>query len=506
MAVTLPLDFFSEAELREKVAKDLTIKQWGKDVSTGKIIVRRQWKFYAFDRETKTITVPRVYARAVFSGREGLSEGAWKTVAFPPLLPSLSLSPSQRIAYDKALFSLKRTGGAIIDLPPGSGKTVIGMELARELSLLTVIVVPRTVLLDQWKRTWEKMFDPKTQKDDKDATQENRKSPKLPKSPKSPEPPNSKKPKTQQPPPTDQKNDICFVPCEPFTIPPTTKVVLCMDSRVQFITNIHLVGFVIFDEGHILSTPSRVDAILRFKPKFTLVQTATLVRDDGTHKMMKLIAELGYRTNANRIVETQKPKHKFRVVLSETGRYHPQKTNPWTQKLDFSSLLLDMAKDEETNRQIVAIAERERDEGRKVLILSSYIEHVEQLSRLFRDSSNVGLLTSKHKVDKDKPFDFLIGTVPKIGTGFDFSTFFSLVDLSVKTLILTHTVKKWQLFEQLIGRVLLRGDPTMETRIFIVLPENPVFHRHISGLKEWILANGGDIVREVLEKDGDEDE
>jgi superfamily II DNA or RNA helicase len=47
--------------------------------------------------------------------------------------------------------SLKPFGGGIISIPPGKGKTVLGIYLATVLKLRTLIVVNKTFLLNQWK-------------------------------------------------------------------------------------------------------------------------------------------------------------------------------------------------------------------------------------------------------------------------------------------------------------------------------------------------------------------
>jgi superfamily II DNA or RNA helicase len=47
--------------------------------------------------------------------------------------------------------SLKQYGGGIISIPPGKGKTVLGINLITQLGLRALIVVHKTFLLNQWK-------------------------------------------------------------------------------------------------------------------------------------------------------------------------------------------------------------------------------------------------------------------------------------------------------------------------------------------------------------------
>jgi len=85
-------------------------------------------------------------------------------------LPSLSLSSTyrlreyQREALDAWLAGEGNAGSGtrergVLELPTGSGKTVIGIAAMEELGTPALVVVPTIDLLDQWRRELEREFD-----------------------------------------------------------------------------------------------------------------------------------------------------------------------------------------------------------------------------------------------------------------------------------------------------------------------------------------------------------
>ena len=85
-------------------------------------------------------------------------------------LPTLSLSSAyrlrgyQREALDAWLAGEGNAGAGprergVLELPTGSGKTVIGIATMEELGTPTLVVVPTIDLLDQWRRELQREFD-----------------------------------------------------------------------------------------------------------------------------------------------------------------------------------------------------------------------------------------------------------------------------------------------------------------------------------------------------------
>ncbi|PSQ32210.1 DNA repair helicase [Halobacteriales archaeon SW_10_68_16] len=105
--------------------------------------------------------------------RDALAEAAGADLAVEDRvfdLSSLSLSSTyrlreyQQVALDAWLAGEGNAGSGprergVLELPTGSGKTVIGIAAMEELGTPTLVVVPTIDLLDQWRRELEREFD-----------------------------------------------------------------------------------------------------------------------------------------------------------------------------------------------------------------------------------------------------------------------------------------------------------------------------------------------------------
>lgn len=78
---------------------------------------------------------------------------------FAGTAPAVTLRRHQREALD-ALTAARRSRAWVV-LPPGAGKTLVGLEYARRLGDPTVIFGPNTAIQAQWLRQWE-AFRPRT--------------------------------------------------------------------------------------------------------------------------------------------------------------------------------------------------------------------------------------------------------------------------------------------------------------------------------------------------------
>lgn len=73
------------------------------------------------------------------------------------------LWPHQQRAL--AAFELDRQRGnaaTYLVVPPGGGKTLIGLEVARRLGRPTVVLCPNTAIQTQWITQWQTAFAPET--------------------------------------------------------------------------------------------------------------------------------------------------------------------------------------------------------------------------------------------------------------------------------------------------------------------------------------------------------
>src|SRR5690625_3222896 len=78
------------------------------------------------------------------------SQAPWRRSTFP--LPFRRHQGEALDALDQAFASGSRRAWVV--LPPGAGKTVVGLEAARRLGHPIVVFGPNTAIQSQWVSTW----------------------------------------------------------------------------------------------------------------------------------------------------------------------------------------------------------------------------------------------------------------------------------------------------------------------------------------------------------------
>ena len=112
--------------------------------------------FWLHARSPKFLYLPRFYGQSVFVA-DKVKDIRWEgqplaqECAFTSQLrPATKETPAQQEAADQVLHELRRTGGAMLELPCGFGKTVVSLYIAASLGRRTLVVVNTTTLLEQW--------------------------------------------------------------------------------------------------------------------------------------------------------------------------------------------------------------------------------------------------------------------------------------------------------------------------------------------------------------------
>lgn len=67
-----------------------------------------------------------------------------------PFVGQLKESTNQHIASESAIKHIKKTGGGILSLPTGYGKTCVSLYILSQLKVKTLIIVHKDFLLNQW--------------------------------------------------------------------------------------------------------------------------------------------------------------------------------------------------------------------------------------------------------------------------------------------------------------------------------------------------------------------
>lgn len=273
----------------------------------------------------------------------------------------------------------------------------------------------------------------------------------------------------------DEKNSI--------PLDSTTKVILSMSTRVHKIPeNIkNGVGFLIIDEAHCFCTPSAPQVILSFAPKYLLLETATPKRDDN---MCRIIDTL---VGDSRItVISEKIFHVFKV---RTCINLEISTRSWKGKevLDHSDYLTKYSQSEIRNNIICDIACNYKD--RKMILLTERLQHANTLYGLLTArGEKVAILAGSIQTYSDSRI--LIGTISKIGTGFDEKNACpDFAGVRIDFCIICSSIKSPTRLEQCVGRAFRSESPV----VFHLVDENPLAKRHWYECQKWYKSRNGEI-------------
>lgn len=314
---------------------------------------------------------------------------------------------------------------------PGMGKTVIAAYLASKLNLLTIVLAHRTNLLKQWKKTFGKFTD---------AT-------------------------------------VWIVGDK--RIPPDFDVIVCLDKRVCKLDDyiINQIGTLIIDEAHAFCTHSQVSRLLTFHPKYIIAASATLKRDDDMHQMI-------YAMCGDHNI-TREHNKSFNVYKIETSIKGKRENNSTGDGVDWNTLITSLAYNDERNKLIVELALK--NPTYKIVILTGLVEHTKLLYKVFDImKQSVDYLCGNKKNYRDSRI--LIGTISKIGTGFDEESFCdNFGGVKINLGIITHSVKSTSLLKQSVGRVFRSDFPN----IMHLVDDDKTIQNHWTIAKRWYKSKGG---------------
>lgn len=414
------------------------------------------FNFFQLNKESDTLKIPFYYASEVFGLENmGLEHklNKWEKLSSHNRPTIEILRPEQIPVVKQTLNELKKYHTTTIGLPPGFGKTIMGGFLSSELGFKTAIFVPREPLVGQWLKTIATLFYDNN---------------------------------------LDLAKKMTYCPSQPAT---EQKKKLLSEFPYDFIITligradaIHptikaRIGTLILDEAHMLCTAERVKYLLAFSPKYIIAETATMERTDGAHDMMRLLVGThGFFQSSEREFTV------FNLLLEHIAL--PEKLSK-AQTLDYSAFCKSSSENKDLNDAIISMVVK--NPHRKFFILTRLVEHAKWLSEQFVElglSSTYMCGTKK----RHKDVDILCGSFPKIGTGYDVAT--AADEYSGKpadTLILCHTVKSWQPFEQMKGRIMRCGADITPVVIWLSTT-NSITKRHLTGLKSHIRKTGGKIV------------
>lgn len=353
----------------------------------------------------------------------------------------------QKVVVKEVIDFLEGDGSCILAVRTGFGKTICCSYIAAERGVMTVCLMTTKVLELSWINTWREKTTANifivggTKKDNKSFIKSGKKTP---------------------------------------------DVLVCMEQRVSHIPSIWLdkVGLVIIDEAHEFCTQNRLNSIMAFKPSYVIACTATPFRSDKTFSAIELIC------GKDKIVKINE--NPFIVYQVNTNISVPVTKNI-RGDINWADIVSKLSNHDERNQIIVKLVEKNID--KKIIIMTRLVEH----AYILKDALNtvgltdVDMMASTKRNYKDSKV--LIGTISKIGTGFDeANTCEDFKGVRSDVLILCISIKSPNLIEQVAGRIFRVNNPT----IFYLLDDLSVCKSHWNLAKKWYLSRNGTIKKYII--------
>ena len=337
----------------------------------------------------------------------------------------------QTSAVTECLEQLTTTGTTLLAAYPAFGKTVVGAYLTSKLNVIPLIIYHREILQPQWYSTFKDFTDAKI-----------------------------------------------WVVGQPR--PDEANVILCMDTQFKHIPPhiLSMIGCLVIDEAHAFCTPGHIDCWLKVQPKYVITLTATPDRDDGMHSIREAVCGMHgvYRLST-------KP---FTVIRFLTG-IKPILNKNSQGTLDWADLTKQLCTNELRNSYILSLIQSNPDF--KILVLTWSQSHAFLLHKWLQEM-NISAAVMAGNLHTYSDSRVLVGTISKIGTGFDEKAACeNFGGERINLLILVGSTKSEKVIEQTVGRVFRSESPY----VICFVDDVPTIKRHWGIFKKWALFRNATI-------------
>jgi superfamily II DNA or RNA helicase len=326
----------------------------------------------------------------------------------------------------------------VIKLDTAFGKTIVALKLVEATQLKTLIIVPRSSILDQFIEESKKYFD-----------------------------------------------------YEPGVI--QGKVWKIKDITIASISTLQQrdlkeivshFGMVIVDECQGAVTDARLKVIQSFNPSRLYGMSATPDREDGQGGAIRFVF-------GPIIIDRVLPQVKPSIWCLDSDVY--------IQVDEYTDMVSEQVKHPDRNRVIANAVHNEIAGKRKVLILTKRIEHYKLIAEMLDPKLAIHEMSSQIKEsvrselikqlrDNTIPFDCLLGTFSLLSTGINIP--------ALDTLIIAGDLKSKILTRQSAGRILRIFEGKQDPKIIdIVDSSNKIFHRQALGRRKFYNEQGWQIIK-----------
>jgi len=256
-------------------------------------------------------------------------------------------------------------------------------------------------------------------------------------------------------------------------------VIICSNKKYKKIPQEvrSRIGCIIFDECHKFCTEGNRDLLLSFTPKYIIALSATVERSNGMEQIIYSICGAN-----NKVIRKNEVKHNIFKV--ETN-FEPKTNN---ETAIWNSIIKQQMNSDERNEIVYRLVSKLASS--KICILTSEVLHSQIIFDKLSETHEVAIMSGKRKTYSDSRI--LVGTVSKIGTGFDEEMCCpDFKGVRIQTLILVSSNKSHSIIEQVLGRSFRSDNP----EIYSLVDDHKICRDHWKELMKWSKANCG-IVKE----------
>jgi len=324
-------------ETIDSVIKELTVKPNINEDFGGKA---KPFKVYR--KGEKQMILPKFYGIKKFGEAENrVPDGDDIDVDFDGELRDNQLEP-----LNKTLEVLKTTGGGLLSLHCGAGKTVLSLYIIAQLKKKTLVVVNQEFLMDQWIERIKQFL------------------------------PHLKVGKIQRDKVQVEDYDISLAMLKSLATRKYEK-----DTFDSF-------GLVIVDECHNIATKEYSKALQKINSKYMLGLSATPTRTDGLTKVIKwYIGDIFYKSVVSDKFDVQVEQY----IIKSTDKDYKRIDLNWKKKPLIARMINNVA---EYSERIDFIADKikeiTKDKSRQILLLSERISLLKELELRIKDTCDYG--------------------------------------------------------------------------------------------------------------------
>ena len=321
-------------EVLNDIREELTVRPFNSYIDPNNVE-----SYQVFLENEKKMYLPKIYGIEKF----GEAEDKIPTSEDINLRFNGEVRENQKSAIDASIKQLKETGGGILVLPCGYGKTCIGLYLISQMKKKTLVICHKEFLVNQWKDRIETFL------------------------------PEARLGKIQ-----GQKFDI-----EDKDI--VIGMLQSLSMKEYDLKAFDSFDFIIVDECHHISSKVFSRTLKKINCHYHIGLSATPVRADGLMKVLEWHFGKIYFSVSNKDDMKEKRNVKIKRVMIENHYLYSQEILNFKKRPQIPSMITNIINNPERNNKIIEILFEVIKEKRNILVLSDRRDHLIEISKLLKE-------------------------------------------------------------------------------------------------------------------------